>query len=157
MPLPGLFSAYYWPGDGLVGAAPPPSNSYFIFPWFNQVNTGLPIPSLSPRAKKLLVRYGWEVWRYFPRRLQVTLMVLKRIWTKDFKYAREAVDYVSVSPELRDMKHWNSHLAERIGQDPHVHENVSRALAAYDKLPANWSRSDKMLYVELAWLGRKNG
>lgn len=160
MPIPGLFSAFYWPGDGSVNSAPVVPGFEYQYPYWYDGSTlgmGLVLPNVPRRFRKKWIGLKKRLWRKLPTRLQAWFGVTKRIFSPGFPLAVEAVRWTATHPESRNMAQWSTHLAHRIGQDPYVHENVSRFLAAYDRMPGNLSRPDKSLLIELAWMARKNG
>src|SRR5213083_2478423 len=68
-----------------------------------------------------------------------------------------SVDSVSTDPSVKNMRRWPATMAARVNADPNVHENVSRFLAACDRMPVGLDRMRRDTMIQLAWMGRKNG
>lgn len=163
----GMFASFYWPGDG--GSPPPPANSslYHHPYWFDgsTLGSGVVFPTLPvPRQRQWWEHYvkrlkclRYRIWQHVPRRIQVSILALRLIWSGAFDHARREVDRVSVDPSSRTQKEWRAEHAARIAADPNVSENICRFLSAYSAMPQSIPRDHRTLLVNLAYLGRKHG
>lgn len=154
MPLPGLFSAYYWPGDGQVNAAPPAATPNYDHPWYfdgTVVGMGLVGPRLTPRARKRI--RGWliqKIWRRVPLRLIASVEALRLIWSPEFGDASRVVRQVAQDPSSRDLNTWGDYARVQISE-PAQSENVFRNFTA--RLILKHRNSGPL--IELAWLAWK--
>ena len=151
-------ASHYWPGDGAASGAPAAEPHYDYPYWFDGSTLGmvLVLPTIPRRWHKRIAHYKRQLWRKVPFRVQILLHVLKLLISKDLKLAQQAVLEVSKDPSTRNMRKWNAEMAARVNADPHVHENVSRFLAAADKMPP-MDRARRDVLLELAWMRQKNG
>jgi hypothetical protein len=72
MPLPGLFSAYYWPGDGVQGEIVVTPNTYTNYPYFfdgSMIGMNLVLPKVPRWARKVAYAKWVGVRRKLPDRL----------------------------------------------------------------------------------------
>lgn len=150
-----MFS-HYWPGDGIAGGAPPATDYAHYSQWAATVSfLGLGFwPTRSFRKSVLRVRHN--LWKLFPRRFQTWILATRLIFSNDYTHARVAVEWCAQAGHLvKRTEHWNAEMWRRIQDDPNVHENVSRFLAAADRMP-KMDRNRRDTLIHLAWLGRKS-
>jgi hypothetical protein len=136
MPLPGLFSAYYWPGDGVQGEIVVTPNTYTNYPYFfdgSMIGMNLVLPKVPRWARK--VAYLVALW-----------MVCRLIFSKDFTRASEVVREIAVDPSSRNLSTWGEINRATVSNQAWG-ENMYRALAARVKFGAGDPNASTLLEV----------
>lgn len=149
----GYMFSHYWPGDGLVGSAPPTQVYPYHFPWFNHTTVGMfGAGALDTRSFKKRLKGAWvkHIWRRFPLRWIATFYALRLIWSPSFSVANWAVRQTAQEPESRSFFTWGE-INQRAVSNPAQGENIYRNFSA--RLKINMPLSGPLL--ELAWIAWK--